>query len=288
VSRAAPGWLNPAIKHPKLRAALYPELPGTALYHYTDQAGLLGILMKKEIWATHTQYLNDEEEYKHALERFQQCVKLKVHEAATLPIVHALEGFAKKAPRFPKANVCVSSFSEKPDSLSQWRAYGAPGSAFAIGFNAESLAKIADAQKIYLARCIYSEADQATLLDLLVEDCVTFSLALTAAAAKKDISGALELLNVFAPIMKNAHFRDEHEWRFIARRVKPKELDFRRGRSSITPYKVIPLAGVKIDEIVVGPTPSRDLSRDAVEQFALKFGHLDTRVRNTHVPFRSW
>lgn len=31
----------------------------TVLYHYTSQVGLLGILQKKELWATQIQYLND-------------------------------------------------------------------------------------------------------------------------------------------------------------------------------------------------------------------------------------
>jgi hypothetical protein len=37
------------------------------LYHYTTQAGFMGIFKEKAIWATHTQYLNDRSEYSHAL-----------------------------------------------------------------------------------------------------------------------------------------------------------------------------------------------------------------------------
>ena len=36
------------------------------LFHYTNQYGFLGIVNNREIWASHTQYLNDQKEYIHA------------------------------------------------------------------------------------------------------------------------------------------------------------------------------------------------------------------------------
>jgi hypothetical protein len=42
--------------------------PDKPLYDYTRQSGLLGIIGKRQIWATHSQYLNDRREYKHTLE----------------------------------------------------------------------------------------------------------------------------------------------------------------------------------------------------------------------------
>ena len=45
--------------------------PPERLYHYnhyTTTAGLLGIIQQQEIWATHTQYLNDLREFRHAVD----------------------------------------------------------------------------------------------------------------------------------------------------------------------------------------------------------------------------
>jgi hypothetical protein len=42
--------------------------PPPVLYHYSTQQGLLGIIRDKEIWASHTQYLNDVREFRHALD----------------------------------------------------------------------------------------------------------------------------------------------------------------------------------------------------------------------------
>jgi hypothetical protein len=50
-----------------LTAALSRQ-PQTTLYHYTTQAGLLGIIKEREIWATHTQHLNDQREYRLAID----------------------------------------------------------------------------------------------------------------------------------------------------------------------------------------------------------------------------
>src|SRR5262245_28776461 len=36
-----------------------------ALYHYTDLAGLQGILQNDDLWLTHSRYLNDDEEITH-------------------------------------------------------------------------------------------------------------------------------------------------------------------------------------------------------------------------------
>ena len=44
---------------------LLSRKPPEVLYHYTTQAGLIGIIRGAEIWATHTQYLNDRREYIH-------------------------------------------------------------------------------------------------------------------------------------------------------------------------------------------------------------------------------
>jgi hypothetical protein len=42
------------------------------MYHYTTQAGLLGILRDNCIWATAAQYLNDSSEYAYGLGRITE------------------------------------------------------------------------------------------------------------------------------------------------------------------------------------------------------------------------
>jgi hypothetical protein len=66
-------------------------------------------------------------------------------------------------------NVCVCSFSEDSDSLSQWRAYGG-SSGFAIGFSGEVLGAAVESQRFFLAQCIYDPGTQLNIVRALVEE----------------------------------------------------------------------------------------------------------------------
>src|SRR5436189_200043 len=52
----------------KILEEVLSHRPDRTLYHYTNQAGLLGIIRSRQIWATHTQYLNDTREFLHAVQ----------------------------------------------------------------------------------------------------------------------------------------------------------------------------------------------------------------------------
>src|SRR5690349_9331577 len=117
--------------------------PPPVLYHYTDQRGLLGIFETRELWASHSQYMNDQEEFRFALGLIRE--ELAVREA----ILGKSDLFAKVQDEIDsepeRANVCVCSFSSKKDDLAQWRAYGS-GSGFAIGFEGAWLREIAQSE----------------------------------------------------------------------------------------------------------------------------------------------
>jgi hypothetical protein len=67
------------------------------------------------------------------------------------------------------ANVCVCSFSEDGDSLSQWRAYGGNASGFAIGFSGEYLRRAFE-ELGWLVPVIYEDFEQRSLIRTLLED----------------------------------------------------------------------------------------------------------------------
>ena len=116
-----------------VRALLTPD-PPSILYHYTTPAGLLGIVEKKEIWASHTQYLNDQREFRHAVgiieEEIAAMKKMHQHDKHQ----ELLDEMASVLKDSESMNVCVCSLSEERDILSQWRAYGG-GAGFSIGFS---------------------------------------------------------------------------------------------------------------------------------------------------------
>lgn len=142
--------------------------PTKTLYHYTTQTGLLGIVRSREIWATHTRYLNDAREYRHAVDVVTAVVAKRLS-GAVGDGRRVLADMAEGVRGADSMNVCVCSFSEDRDSLSQWRAYCGPTSGFAIGFNPLHLTNMARHEEFYLAPCLYMPSDNIAVMEALVD-----------------------------------------------------------------------------------------------------------------------
>ena len=140
------------LKHAILNDVLSGK-PKKPLYHYTTQTGLLGITRDRQIWATHTQYLNDCREFLHAVDLVRGEIQRLLNEQNTTQPREASAKHTEALNRMHDAlslspehiNACVCSFSEDSDSLSQWRAYGG-SSGFAIGFSGEVLGAAVEKQ----------------------------------------------------------------------------------------------------------------------------------------------
>lgn len=137
--------------------AIRSDPPQGLLYHYTTQAGLLGILKSKSIWATHIRYLNDTSEGQIFAELLQNELKQRT---AAQPN-DAFAGLAALSHMMGRAlsqhtdrdifmhgsmafswiidqDAFVTSFSGEPDLLSQWRAYSGD-TGYSIGFTGSYL-----------------------------------------------------------------------------------------------------------------------------------------------------
>jgi DUF2971 family protein len=146
-------------------------------------------------------------------------------------------------------NVCVCSFSEANDSLSQWRAYGG-SSGFAIGFSQNVLQVAVEKQKLFLAPCIYDPATQVDIVRALVEEVLDEYLSKDSGiegwepdkeSAELFWETGGNLLNYFyryAPMLKDRAFAEEREWRIISNPVFAQHLDYREGRSLSIPFHI--------------------------------------------------
>jgi len=201
-------------------------------------------------------------------------------------------------------NVCVCSFSEESDSLSQWRAYGG-SSGFALGFSGEVLEAATQRLNWHLAPCIYEPDEQRALVRALVEEMVEENLSGEPLGADpeeddflKRLGGNLRAdLNKYALILKDRSFKEEREWRIISRPVFCKRLDYREGRSLLVPYYKLPLCEgdqkLRLHEIVVGPTRDAERSKSSVTSLLVSRrvvmqGIAGTNVRMSQVPYRDW
>ncbi|SDY89580.1 hypothetical protein [Nitrosomonas sp. Nm33] len=122
------------------------------LFHYTDSAGLLGILNSQQLWATHAFYLNDETEISYTHELVEEIYRDLIKKATPDRIeesysdhslwiyrdfLHRLSYKTLRAK--PNSDVYVTCFCENDDLLSQWRVYGNRGSGYAVGFDVKQL-----------------------------------------------------------------------------------------------------------------------------------------------------
>lgn len=125
--------------HEKLLTRPHTQMPKT-LYHYTDAAGLLGIVRFGKVWATNSAYLNDASELQYAVGLMEGVVLEATKDAkpdswkdlcrgAVLQLDSESRDSLSDGPQY-----FVACFSEDGDRLSQWRGYGKSIGGYALGF----------------------------------------------------------------------------------------------------------------------------------------------------------
>lgn len=267
------------------------------LYHYTSQAGLLGILASRSLWATRIEFLNDSTEFRYAIDLLKEALdarisaagKVRPLAAAHKEVLNTLRLLRKRLARTPPSHTHVACFSEDPDSLSQWRGYCPGGSGFSIGFATSQLVKAAG----LLTPCTYSSRKHADLIDNLLNTHVS---AIIREQTKQQRRHAL--LATFIDIeftacaLKHPSFQDEREWRLVRHGVgdtDPK-LNIRPGKNTPIPYFELQLGRAEgpapLDvEIIVGPSPQIELAVEAVKVLMARFDCKGT-CRKSTVPYR--
>lgn len=117
--------------------------PPEILYHYTSQDGLLGIVKTRTIWASKIQYLSDSQEFALALDLARVALNERQSAGSSSSESELIIRMIADIERKEMVNICVCSFSEEGDMLSQWRGYCSPGPGFALGFKSTILQSLA-------------------------------------------------------------------------------------------------------------------------------------------------
>lgn len=275
------------------------------LYHYTDAAGLLGMLgrpgLSPEIWLSQIQYMNDSKEWWHAYELFRMAVyRLRSH---SHPLVNKLaeNAWAHCGPPSVHTPVWggfqrtfVFSLSEKKDLLSQWRAY-APDGGYSIGFCRQALEELAGFNGFSLVKCLYDDSEKDELMDRMVQSVVSdvmshvVSEQVRALGLDEDqaviATGWTRLqreVGDFARYFKHQTFYEEQEWRLVgqvpAGGTDPRERWRTRG-SIILPYCALnvssPELGFPIESVTVGPGVDFMLAQHSIEFLYFGRGSLE-------------
>jgi Protein of unknown function (DUF2971) len=202
------------------------------LYHYTDAAGLLGILRSQRIWATDAQHMNDSSETLYALDLIARLAA-KVDRSKLPPRgLERLDGLLEsREPLFFQP--FVACFSELGDSLSQWRGYANNGLGYAVGIRSDAVFANPDLPPQYnaptdLLRVIYSAEKQEQLVAQWLAETLS------------EGDGSYSQIGEIVPVLKNPGFHVEQEWRLLVRYFPPggysPSVEFRPSRFGLSPY----------------------------------------------------
>jgi hypothetical protein len=251
------------------------------LYHYTSLDGFAGIVRRQAIWASSIRHLSDSSEFRYTLDLVENEI-LVMPRGASGSYGRSLDPYREAFTGMRDGTVYVASFSSKRDLLSQWRAYGAPGSTVAVGFQKSALQAAAMASGYTLVPCLYARSHQLHTLR------AAFKAAVVAGETTGPFQFAAAVLRI-APTLKHPSFREESEWRLISPRPASGDLCFRSSGALLVPYRIVPLkvdGRLPLKEVVLGPN-----AHSAENVFSIQLllaehslSHCDVRVSTA--PFR--
>jgi hypothetical protein len=272
-----------------------PTSTGKNLYHYSTQAGLLGIANDQALWMTDIRHLNDSTEFEYAMSLVRGKIDTKLKEQKNLNYREFLGSMANLLNVFEAYTKYVACFSEDGDSLSQWRGYTDNGTGFSIAWKDTILNSLAGKQFHRLVKCVYDPEEHSKIIERLF---AAIESKFEPDWVAPEHNGLFFfLLFQVAAAMKHPKFKDEQEWRIVSIDARtPEVIKFRPGRSRLIPYIEFSLETedeyLGISEIVVGPNPHMLLSIDSTRQFARqhKLGkHISiNNIIPSGVPYRAW
>lgn len=146
----------------------------------------------------------------------------------------------------------------------------------------------------------YIDDDAVSYIDLAIDIVMRLAKHVQGSIAglsRQDI--IVGYLSILAPSFKHSAFRDEAEWRLIfSKPHKPMPgRRFRAGKSTVVPFVEVELNkdsnGGTVDnymirEVVVGPTPSADLSIAGLNILFESKGHAEVTIESSAIPYRHW
>ena len=269
--------------------------PPAHLHHYTDLDGVRGIFTSRTLWLSKFTSTNDISEILLAVEHFRAFIERQAS-AFTAAEGEFLKRAADDLGGFRRTNICIASFCEQDDLLSQWRSYGNDGRGIALGFNSAKLLSLARASGLHLYRCVYDPAAH----ERIASDLVNMLLQSYRKAPPGNEAARRAMIDEFsasflqvAPVIKDHRFAEEKEWRLVSDPVdfdNPAMIAVMRGNQASVKL-TLPLgepggASGLIEQVTIGPTLDPDNVSDAIEVLSKRNGFRIANISISEVPYR--
>lgn len=302
-------------------ADLHPEL-----FHYTNAAGLAGILKDKSLRATHSSYVNDEEEILGFYDRILPSIlRPMLPQISDSDFEKIISGFKEAASLWH--DYYITSFStptadnkfvRENGLLSQWRAYGSDGG-YALVLDTAALNdvlceegkaypeieyRLGDVQ--YRLNDNRRTGDQVT--DGMIENLEKAFEEFVRSGKKKGAENLAKWLTTLSLFFKHEGFEEENEVRLVLPQlgpgmesipkllsVKQHPICTRTRNGEVVPYVELCVRKngngrqhLPIKRIIVGPHRDKHDRRRAVQLLLKQHGLNPNIVTVSDIPYRGW
>lgn len=269
------------------------------LFHYTTGVGLIGIVDTGKLWASDYRFSNDASEIREGIELIKSRTEpLLVGEdpdvahTFRLLISDHLDSWMDQLTPYL---FCMSG--EKPDRLSQWRAYGPEGNGYAIGFRFEKLERLVlrgvALPPTTLTKVEYDHAAKLRRTDEILRRLIEqFREAMgNKSLIDEAVDRLIRFCHFLASSFKNSAFQEEEEYRlvFAGSSDLVKHLHFSQRGGIAVPHHTVCSAEnglLPITQVLVGPHRYMDEAKRGVNLLLQKNGYKDIPVYPSDVPFR--
>ena len=283
---------------PNVRPKIFEsDNPPDVLYHYTNSAGLIGIINEQRLWATHIRHFDDGEELWYAETVYEQMlteietkfpadsVPCRLAKASHIEFSSIPRKGGPLSPNSGKQrtwlnkvlDIYVACFSTSTGIQSQWMNYADCGRGFAVGMRSSNLLATPTPcgdcpPTIHLTKVLYDPQTQRNVLRSIFDH---FCSDLPAKPSTLDYescaSKIVKILALCASKFKGPQFEVEDEWRIVVETLPLIGLTvhFRNSAGKIIPY--VKTAKLSIDSITIGPAADQSSDEHAVR---LLFGEI--------------
>lgn len=273
------------------------------LGHYTETQGLLGICQGKTLRATNIKFLNDEQEFIHALELIKRLIT-ETDENKAAPHIDIFNEFRGRIlskisllDQNTSESIFTLSFSEKNDLLSQWRGYFPSNDGYCLVIETDHIKESADRDydECHFFKCIYNNDEKERhLREILNESWAKYRKG--SDQVKGDsVEELRKSILLLASHFKHPAFEEESEHRIVVllNFMPDDKVKFRQGRFSIVPYIDIKIENIEvIKKIIIGPTHRKDLAERGLRCFLettldLPYFLIGIEIEKSEIPYRS-
>lgn len=274
-----------------LQVAPESDVP-SVVYHYTNAAGLLGILKGKSVFATDKHFLNDKMEVRYGIESANRTMKAQAQkDSVDMRTSELLNSTCTYIERSSDERHFIFSMSERRDDLSQWRGYAGDGQGFSVGIDARRIqsSSVGPSGIFAFNRISYSTMQFGNLIRTMSKD-FSESMIDNNDDIKDSAQNLSAAIDAAASFHKHASFRSEREWRIVSwlgsgefNKVKLRSSDHR-----LIPYIDIPLCSdteeLPVLEIGIGPAVQNPNIRIAIEDLC-RSANISPDIYDAATPF---